>query len=45
MGQWATVMNGLGVFRGQLKDKNHDEVAQIAYDFSLLEKAQQRLAR
>jgi NitT/TauT family transport system substrate-binding protein len=44
MGQWATVMNGLGVFRDKLKDKNSQEVAQIAYDFSLLEKAKQRVA-
>jgi NitT/TauT family transport system substrate-binding protein len=45
MGQWATVMNGLGVFRDKLKDKNSKEVAQIAYDFSLLQKAKQGVAR
>jgi NitT/TauT family transport system substrate-binding protein len=45
MGQWSTVMNGLGVFRNRLKDKNSKEVAQLAYDFSLLEKAKQRVAR
>ncbi len=44
MGQWSTVMDGLGVFRNQLKSKSSDEVARIAYDFSLLEKAKQRLA-
>ncbi len=43
MGQWAAVMNGLGVFRDRLKDKTAAEVAEVAYDFSLLEKARQRL--
>ena len=42
MGQWIEVMNRLGIFRGRLKDKSSEEVAQIAYDFSLLEKARQR---
>jgi len=45
MRQWATVMNGLGVFRDKLKDRDPKEVAQLAYDFSLLEKAKQRAAR
>jgi len=45
MRQWATVMNGLGVFRDKLKDRDPKEVAQLAYDFSPLEKAKQRAAR
>ncbi len=43
MGQWAVVMDGLDVFRGSLKGKTAEEVAKTAYDFSLLEKARQRL--
>jgi hypothetical protein len=45
MGQWVTTMNGLEIFRDKLKDKSPEEVAQIAYDFSLLNKAQQEVAR
>jgi NitT/TauT family transport system substrate-binding protein len=43
MGQWSDVMNGLAVFRDRLKDKTPEEVAELAYDFSLLEKARQKL--
>jgi NitT/TauT family transport system substrate-binding protein len=43
MGQWSGVMNRLEVFRDRLKDKTADQVAEAAYDFSLLEKAGQRL--
>ena len=45
MGQWVATMNSLEIFRGKLKDKSPEEVAQIAYDFSLLNKAQQKVAR
>lgn len=45
MGQWVATMNGLEIFRGKLKDKSPEEVAQIAYDFSLLNKAQQEVSR
>jgi hypothetical protein len=38
-------MNSLKIFRDKLKDKSPEEVAQIAYDFSLLNKAQQEVAR
>ncbi len=43
MGQWSAVMDGLGVFRDKLKGKAPQEVAAVAYDFSLLEEAKQRL--
>jgi NitT/TauT family transport system substrate-binding protein len=44
MAQWIEAMQGLGIFRQELKDKSAEEAAKIAYDFSLLEKARQRLA-
>ncbi|MBN1362793.1 MAG: ABC transporter substrate-binding protein [Sedimentisphaerales bacterium] len=43
MAQWASVMDGLGVFRDKLKGKSPQEVAEIAYDFSLLVKAKQKV--
>ena len=39
MGQWIATMNGLDIFRDQLKDLPVEEAAQRAYDFTLLEKA------
>lgn len=44
MAQWIEAMQGLGIFRQELKDQSAEEAAKIAYDFSLLEKARQRLA-
>ncbi len=44
MGQWITAMDGLEVFRDKLKGQAPEAAAKIAYDFSLLEKARQRLA-
>jgi len=43
MGQWITAMDGLEVFRDKLKGQSPEAAAKIAYDFSLLEKARQRL--
>jgi NitT/TauT family transport system substrate-binding protein len=43
MGQWAAAMNGLGVFRARLKDQTSAQIAEAAYDFSLLERARNRL--
>jgi len=45
MSQWVEAMNGLQVFRGKLKDLDVQNVPQIAYDFSLLDKARNRLAQ
>jgi len=45
MSQWVEAMNGLQVFRGKLKDLDVRNVPQIAYDFSLLDKARNRLAQ
>jgi NitT/TauT family transport system substrate-binding protein len=44
MGQWITAMDGLEVFRDKLKGQSPEAAAKIAYDFSLLDKARQRLA-
>ena len=44
MAKWIDAMNGLSVFTGKLKGLKEDEVANYAYDLSLLEQAKQRLA-
>ncbi len=45
MGKWIEAMNGLGVFKGKLKDLKPSDVPRIAYDLSLLEKARNKLAQ
>ena len=44
MAEWIEAMNELQVFKGALKGQSAAEVAKHAYDFSLLEKAEQKLA-
>ncbi len=39
MDQWIVAMNGLDIFRGTLKGLPAQEVAPLAYDFSLLKEA------
>ncbi len=43
MGKWIEVMNGLDIFRAKLKGLKPEEVSQLAYDLSLLEKAREKL--
>ena len=43
MAKWIEVMQGMNQFRGQLKGKTVEEVAALTYDFTLLEKAKQKL--
>ena len=45
MGKWIEAMNGLGIFRGRLEGLKSEEVPQVAYDLSLLEKARKKLAQ
>jgi len=45
MSQWVETMNGLQVFRGELKDIDVQNVPQVAYDFSLLDQARDKLAQ
>lgn len=45
MSQWVATMNGLQVFRGKLKDLDARNVPRIAYDFSLLDQARDKLAQ
>ena len=44
MEKWAQAMRGLGALTGELKDLTTDQLAEHAYDFSLLNKAKNRLA-
>ena len=43
MSQWANVMNDLEIFKGSMKGIKSEDIASIAYDFSLLEKAESKL--
>jgi NitT/TauT family transport system substrate-binding protein len=43
MSKWIEVMNGLDIFRAKLKGLKPEEVSQLAYDLSLLEKAREKL--
>ncbi|KPK75605.1 MAG: hypothetical protein AMJ79_10700 [Phycisphaerae bacterium SM23_30] len=43
MAKWIEVMDGMDQFRGQLKGKTVEEAAEITYDFTLLQKAKQKL--
>jgi NitT/TauT family transport system substrate-binding protein len=45
MGKWIEAMNGLGIFRGKLEGLGPEEVSQAAYDFDLLQKAREKLAK
>ncbi len=45
MGKWITTMDGLDIFRDKLKGQSAETAATVAYDFTLLEKARQKLAR
>ncbi len=45
MHKWIEAMNGLDVFQGKLKGLDPKEVPDIAYDFSLLTKAREKLAQ
>jgi len=44
MKTWLDAMNGLGVFTGTLAKRSEPEVATLAYDLSILKKAEARLA-
>ena len=41
--KWIEAMNRLDIFRNKLKAIESGEVAKVAYDLSLLEKARKRL--
>ena len=45
MGKWIEAMDGLGVFRDKLRGLELSDIAPVAYDLSLLEKARNKLAR
>lgn len=45
MNQWIQAMNGLQIFQGKLKGLTPEEASDETYDFSLLEKAQKKLAQ
>ena len=45
MDQWIKAMNGLQLFRGKLKGLTPEKASVLVYDFSLLQKAQQKLAQ
>ena len=45
MNQWTAAMKGLKIFKNQLKDVPVEKTAEIAYDFSLLEQARNKLAQ
>jgi NitT/TauT family transport system substrate-binding protein len=44
MTRWIEAMTGLGAFTGKLNGLKPEEVPDLAYDFSLLRKAKQKLA-
>jgi NitT/TauT family transport system substrate-binding protein len=44
MAKWIEAMNGLNAFTGKLKGLKPEKVPDLAYDFSLLKKAKQKLA-
>lgn len=44
MTRWIEAMNGLNAFTGKLKGLKPDKAPDLAYDFSLLKKAKQKLA-
>ena len=43
--QWIEAMNRLDVFRENMKGKSAEQVADLAYDFTLLKKAKEKLAQ
>ena len=43
MAQWVVAMNGLDALPGKLKALDPEEVAELAYDFTLLKKAKTKL--
>ncbi|MBN2589604.1 MAG: ABC transporter substrate-binding protein [Sedimentisphaerales bacterium] len=45
MTQWAKVMSDLEIFKGTLKELEPDNIDSAAYDFSLLEKAKEKLEK
>ena len=45
MNQWIKAMNGLQLFSGKLKGLAPEKASVLVYDFSLLKKAQQKLAQ
>ena len=45
MAVWLKTMQGLSVFTGPLREATAEEVADIAYDLSLLEKAERRIGK
>jgi NitT/TauT family transport system substrate-binding protein len=44
MGKWVVAMNGLDALSGKLKGLDPEKVAELAYDFTLLKKAESKLA-
>jgi NitT/TauT family transport system substrate-binding protein len=45
MAQWVKAMGGLEIFRDKLQGLEPEQVASIAYDFSLLEQARKKLEK
>jgi NitT/TauT family transport system substrate-binding protein len=45
MGKWIEAMNGLGIFKDNLKGLEVKDVPRVAYDLTLLEKARNKLAQ
>jgi len=43
MAQWIKAMQGMEIFKDKLQGLEPEQVAAIAYDFSLLEKARKKL--
>ncbi len=44
MGKWVVAMNGLDALPGKLKGLDPEKVSELAYDFTLLKKAERKLA-